>query len=205
MTDRRYVPLVESLPDGPLMPVDVSVQPANGDVLTFGPNGYAPTPGGGGSGAIRQAIIPIAFNTPNIVATGGNLGIVVATIQDGEVVLFTDLDGDLKPPAGPVWIDTAWDGTTVRGIITVEDSGNNTTVLNNSFNMKQADSNTIGGGLGDLWTQNNLTADPLGGNGAMLCRGGPVTVFFGVDDGAGGNPGSSQGAGEIRLYIAAAT
>jgi hypothetical protein len=140
----------------------------------------------GGSQTVRVIRLPIAFDTPNLVLTS--------------VPLFTPVVGDYIGNYSFVAVPvlTAWNGTTpvlhfgVSGALTALDSTMSPSA--GAVDLTQA-----------VTPIASAPAATVGGTGAgnnapmIFTATTPVTVM--VDDGAGGDPGSTQGAGEIIVLL----
>lgn len=127
--------------------------------------------------------VPIAFNTPGLVLSG--------------IPVYTPKIGDLVWPGVSLW--TPWDGAGTPQFYV------------HSQGAAYASDNILNSGL--------VPADvdyAQGANWALLTGASPVAISGAyravtatplrvvVDDGTGGDPGATQGAGEIVLIVAAA-
>jgi hypothetical protein len=136
---------------------------------------------GGGSQAFNVLRAPVAFDTPGVVVTGVPLGY---TPEVGELLAFAGMT-----------ISTAWNGTTPRGYIYMQ--GADPLVTGDSFlsgiHLSSADgpSGSFGFTVGNA-AGFTLYPDVVSVSAPMM---------FVVDNNSGGDPGASQGEGEVILIF----
>lgn len=134
--------------------------------------------GGVPAGSFRLVRVPIAFDTTDLVLTG----IEVYTPAAGDVVLWSQ---------SFLSVSTAWNGTTPQINFTFSN-------LAGAFNYASLESTDATGSDGHTLQPPflGLSSDDI----AIFPDSDPLIAI--VDDTAAGNPGSSQGEGEIVLLVA---
>ncbi len=173
-------------PPDPAETSNVAGVPSVGDVPTWqapaGAGGHAAwASGGGGGGAFAVVRVPLAFNTPNLVLTGTPIW----TPAAGDLILYG---------VAILSITTAWNGTTP------------TLHLGTAASL-DVYSTAFSGVVGDLGTPDSAAgahaSTPAGfstpGPPLLMADAEPVTVM--VDDGSGGDPGSTHGAGALIFVV----
>jgi hypothetical protein len=150
--------------------------------LTFTDPGNQP--GGSSPLAVR---VPIAFNTPDLVLTG--------------ITLYTPTIGDvLLDYVSCYSVETAWNGSTP--FLWLSAGGDDyATLAVSGKDLTQVDIPN-GARTGLVYP---FATDVLGGAGQQGIFTSADPLVATVDDTAGGDPGSTQGAGEIILVILPAT
>lgn len=142
---------------------------------------------------LRIAHKTFTYSTPGLAN-----GIVVATLAPGEIAFATPLAG-----FPIVFVPTGWNGTTPRGAFLGDNHADAPYEFGHDNDMTLADQPVISGGSVDLWITGSAVP-PIGPRwfgaaGCLEARGGPVDLLFHVTDGAGGDPGATQG--ECRIVV----
>lgn len=150
----------------------------SGRVLKTGANGVTSW-GTGGGGQIGSVVTPIAFNTPNILT-----GIVIYSGKVGDVI---------QVDRSCVSVTIAWNGTTPKfqiqplgdppgQVVTLDAAAANTSTGATGLEDASAGAFVVGTATLYVFTQN-------------------IDLMLLVDDGGGGDPGSTQGAGEVVVVV----
>lgn len=178
--------LVENSPPDMLR---VTLTPAGGlkeavfSGLAAAPAAYN-TPGGenGGSQPIQVYKVPIAFDTPGIVTTGVATGYTAAV---GDLLIILAYS-----------ITTAWNGTSPYGALRIGSNDPFTGGGINPNDMTVTDS--------DL--NNGTSGPPVGGSlGTTIVNQAGAVTFLIFNNDSGGDPGASQGVGNIVFMVVPAT
>lgn len=177
-------------------------KPSNDPGLVIGQDGQVsvivggqriPVTGGGGSGNVQMLSVPIAHDTPGILTDGnGGGGIDILTpggIAVGDLILFPSEFSALS-------IDTPWNGSTPSGWLYggTPYTGGGIQQTFNPANLTQTN---------QLWDSNDTNGSFLQaaewntGQGWIKVVNLLTKLRFVIDDGSGGDPGSTQGAGAI--------
>ncbi len=186
MTLRNPGPGFGPPPPDPAETSNVAGTPNVGDVPTWtganGPAGHAAwSAGGGGGGGLVVVRVPLAHNTPGLVLTPG-------------VPIYTPAAGDtLIDTVGWMSVTTVWNGTTptlnfgVAGSLTDYTAAVGVTTRIGSLDTP------IGAHAAEP-SSFAIPQEPL-----IFLDATPLVVM--VDDGSGGDPGSTTGAGELVLLV----
>lgn len=148
--------------------------------------GSLDAPPGGGSQPEKIISLAVAFNTPNLVIT------------DGGVPLYTAVAGDLIPyyPYAVIPVSVSFNGTTPRLVVFAEgddptDGGNLLSVSQQLLAGSTQGTHAV--------TVDNYIGPSAGNNGLQIQDG--VRLMLALDDGSGGDPGATAGAGVVNYVI----
>lgn len=176
-------------------------KPSNDPGLVIGQDGQVsvivggqriPVTGGGGSGNVQMLSVPIAFNTPGILTDGnggGGIDILTPTgTQVGDLLFFPAAFGTYS-------IDTPWNGSTPSGYLYAGAPYFNGGIAQvDVVNLAQANAPWSANDTNASLVQSSQNTTVLGWVKVMNLL---TKLLFVIDDGSGGDPGSTQGAGAI--------
>lgn len=156
---------------------------------------------GGDSQTFEHVVFPIAYNTPGIIIpASGPAGVKVCDLAPGDVLL-TQLSQKVS-------VTTAWNGTTPQlNVCVTQDRGNlpgTPPTAEGHADATAVDSGVTPSGpykinsFGAQWSTFFDPSDP-----DIVVASTALYVY--IDDGAGGDPGSTQGQGAIHVFIARAS
>lgn len=170
-----------------LLPYDGDLQAA-----AVGSRAIAGAAGGGGGGGPQPMIVlrmPIAFDTPGIIVEDGGIDIVTADYPDG----YTTSIGDLIAVGGGATTQV-WNGTDPACWVYLAGDDYATQHFEQPPNIAQGDS--ANGGGGSVQVRNPPLANSYLNRATAAAK---LRVV--IDDQAGGDPESSQGLGEVIIFI----